>query len=284
MANWYDITFPKDVTNKGNDLVAYKSRYMDEKLKPKGHFVADSKNAACYWSHMQTLNQLELTCMPNETQKSLLPPEIYMRWMNLCKDHGLVTADSTPYTEKDLNYLVLPGAGHTRHELYASLCCYRWAENLACMPYAVVALLDMKPLNFYQALHYAMAKWVIYVNHSFCNIDTNGASTMYDYRKSLRDAWYLPHGMAVSFFFTKNENGRSPAMEPSTTPTCTCVLNSIRDVFGLETYPKEKEYCVTAMENLLWECWTPLYKMPEWNKRHIDERYNSALALIKDAC
>ncbi len=82
--------------------------------------------------------------------------------------------NSNFYSKDNRNYAVICGKNETRHRIYAGLCCYRWADALAPLPYTVVRLMEADvPINFYQALHYAMAKYVTLIGHSFANIMSN---------------------------------------------------------------------------------------------------------------
>lgn len=255
---WFEIEVP--VIAQRNDYVSYKTIG-----KKHSH---DHLNRPCYSGSMLNLSKFNFLCRPNYGSKSLLPKEIYLRWMQLCKDYGLAPTTSEAFVEKGKNYFRCKG--HNKHRVYAALCCYRWADNLAPLPYTVVTLLDMNSqLSFYQVLHYALSKYIQNSNHNFVSIAAGGA---YSYFPSHR--LNLLSMISVWLFFNHPEGRKN------------CYYRKWKDgqTHGrIAQVPAElgfkdgEGFIVKNPGDLLWEDWSMMYHLPNPTKEVLTEYYKSVI-------
>ena len=240
------ITLPKSIVARSNDIVSYKATSLKTKR------AMDFHHAACYNQHMSQLPNLELECVP--AGQCILPEDTYLKWMNYCTSYGLVPLDSHAWSDKGRNCLRISGLNECRHRIYAGLCCYRWADSLAPLCYTVVGLLEDNPrLEFHQALHYGMGKFVTQYGHSFSSVC---ASNVCMYRVGVQKAARLEiaYGLATSLFFRRGENGTSPADKG--VGMTNVALDSYFSLLSL-SFP------VKAIEELLEERWAPLYALDD---------------------
>lgn len=97
--------------------------------------------------------------------KSIMSEEHYLRWMELCRQNGLVAGEAVPYTEDGNNCIYIEEHQHEYAVLYATLCCYRWSTHYVKMCYDIID--DNRDISFHQKLHYYLGKTVQNWNHSF---------------------------------------------------------------------------------------------------------------------
>lgn len=163
-------------------------------------------NKNCYSFIMNKWDKNVFTCLPNLTP-SLMPFDMFERWMNLCKKNGLLIEEAILVREKQSNIMVLDGKHTSRHEILASLCCYRWADSLGEMVKEILDLTDKKPqLNFYQILHKGLSGHITNWNHSISLL-----MKQHVYSKNMAD---LIHSLAPCFAFMK-KNGAAPIIRGS---------------------------------------------------------------------
>jgi hypothetical protein len=188
---WYEVEIPSHLKGMAsNDYVSYTSN------------GTAYKSAACYAKIMGQLPSVCTDCEPllPET-KSQLSSEDYLAWMNLCKDNHLMPSGSEFRSEDGRNYAKIPGAGETKHRIYAALCCYRWTECLSPMCYLLLRLSERKKLDFFQLFHYVTGKHVTLTGHSMTN---NAALTYNPYVAHRRSLLYA---LKVKLFFLRRPDG-----------------------------------------------------------------------------
>lgn len=263
MTKWYDFKLPSHIVARPNDSMHYSATTITGKHRNKSEFP----NAACFHAHMAHLAKYEFECRPPAgAKKSLLPENYYYQWVNHCVANGLIPLDSHPWAEKELNYIRISGKYESKHRIYTSLCCYRWADALAPLCYTVVKLLEIKPeLNFYQALHYGMAKYVTLVGHSFCNI---GAASMNLYMQGANKGVRLDlaYGLAVKLFFQKDADGKSPADQANQHQSTQVAISAYAAGLGLNCMVKK-------IENILEDKWIDFYSVFSFDKKKLKEYY-----------
>lgn len=147
----------------------------------------------CYKPHMDSLHSRTFTCFPVQA-KSILSIKQFERWMNYGKDNNIVPKNLTVEVKGGKNICRIP-EGNNRHQVFAGLCFYRWADNNPRFVYHILQLMRYKKFNFFQVLHYACCKYGIYSNHSFLDVYLRCPS------KKFPKMCYLPSGMATAQFF-----------------------------------------------------------------------------------
>lgn len=262
MTKWYEIKLPSNIVARPNDGVNYSATGLKQKNK------IDYQAAACFHAHMAQLPKYEYECRPqNGSKKSLLPKEEYLQWMHYCVSYGLVPLDSEAWSKKDMNYARISGRYETKHRIYAGLCCYRWADSLAPLCYTVVKLLEAKPeINFYQALHYGMAKFVTLVGHSFTSVSAANMSLYGNgYQKTAR--LDLGYGLATKFFFQRDADGKCPADEANQAGWTYDAINAYAGKLGLVCPVKN-------VNEILDEKWIEFYSSLTFNKKLLKSYYD----------
>jgi hypothetical protein len=251
------VSLPPKIVIRGVDNVTYATITGDKEQLHRA--------APCYQAHMAQLNKYTFKCIAS-TRVSVLPEREYLLWMQYCHTYGLVPTGSTFWREKGQNIALIPGKYETRHRLYTGLCCYRWADSLAPLPYTVVHLLDHNPqLHFMQVLHYAMGKFVTLVGHSFSNVAANNMGAIYGGSGAAR--LNVLYGLGTKLFYQFDESGSCPAREDKTVSTQAAL-------HGFVTKKVPLTLSVKKHENLLSEHLTPIYMLdkydPEFAKAQFD--------------
>lgn len=274
---WYDLDIPTEIKNKDSDFIAFTVETKTNSTTCD--FIA------CYGSWMTRLPDCTFTCMPSAPlatnvtghwmtatadmkapRVSILPGDIFMRWVDLCKEHNLCIREARAWRDGDKNYFYLPGRSKHRHEIYTSLCIHRWSENTALIPYTVVKLLELKPhIHFYQALHYAMAKYLYITNHSFHTIGS--AHNIYG-RKATCD---LLDGLVMAYFFTKNKQDQSISDQQNQTIQTTMAITLFKTSLQI------KPLALNTLPDILLDDWICLYSMKKPDAREITRYFNSVL-------
>jgi len=252
---WFEIDVPFQACS--NDYVTYKT------ILPKQ--TLEHINLPCYSGSMVNLNKIEFVCSPNNKKKSILPDDIYLRWMQLCKDYGLCPTSSEAFIEKDKQHFRC--RGKNRHRVYAALCCYRWADNVAPIPYTVVRLLDMNPrLTFYQVLHYALAKYITNSNHNFISIAGGGSYLAYPVRRL-----DLLSSVSIWLFFNHPDGRKACLYRKWKDGVTHARIASVPTEIGFganETLP------VKDANQLMWEEWARMYHFPDPTKETLKGYYD----------
>lgn len=154
------IAIPKEYANKSHDLVSYyyKQEGCDEKFLDE---------AACYATCMKMLPKCSYKLVPKE-EKSQLPYDLFCKYIELCKENKIVIKECETQNEENKNILIVPRNNYNKHLVYTTLCCYRWSENQAGTPYAIIKTLEQNPeIDFFQAFHYGLLHAVYWTLHSF---------------------------------------------------------------------------------------------------------------------
>ena len=269
------IDIPPNIQNHKDDFVSYQTNSLNSSIQTY-------ENSACYASHINKLQSCEFTCYPNK-RSSILPYEVFYRWITLCQENGFVPKEATINKVDDNNILIIPNNNYDNNIVYAALCCYRWSENQAPMPYCVVKLLEKTPkMSFFQAFHYACCKYISLVNHSFCNLSILGSCSSFygNYGKS--GQFFLPWGLAVRIFFTKSRTDKSKTNSfnsPHTTDGITTVVENLGFVEPHKNTIKNwlGNLCVRNVEDLLWDEWNDLYHMEDYTKQNINDYYKTVM-------
>lgn len=121
--------------------------------------------------------------------------DMYLKFIDLTKESNVIDS-SVEATVSDDDYLMhIPIVKTTRHRVYAALCCYRFCESWAPIPYTVLKLKELNPqLHFWQLLHYA---------HKHCLKQQNQHSFLPIYKQKTSIAITLA---AAAFVFNKKIN------------------------------------------------------------------------------
>lgn len=202
-----NIQIPQEIVHAEKDSVSYSIAHS-----PFGKKLTQKHSDICYRNCMTALPTYEYHLYPNA--KSILPSEIFLKWISLCKENEIIPHEADATSTNGLNSLFVPHKSYNRHLVYATLCCYRWSENKAKIPYETVKITE-SGLPFFQALHYALAKHLTFEhgNHSFLPIvNLSSTSSFYNicgYGKGNKH--YLPWSIVGKYFFTVQKDGRSVA-------------------------------------------------------------------------
>lgn len=167
-----DVNALKKYTNRDNDLVSFSYRRNDEP-------IVSRESVDCYSKCMSFLPECELTLYSKD--KSILPFEIFSEWIRLCQTNGLVVPNAQVKEDSRGNVLIIPQNNH-HHQVYSSLCCFRWSENQPECPHIVVETKNPE-LDFFQVLHYALLEGnVNFTYHSFTTISVLNWTGIYTRR------------------------------------------------------------------------------------------------------
>lgn len=216
----------------------------------------DYKNQNCYAMGMLSWSSSTFTCHPNGP--NLMPFDMYERWMNLCKKNGLVIEDAVVSKDGDSNVMVVNASKTSRHELMATLCCYRWADTLGDMVSEMLDIIDTRPeLNFYQVLHHGLMNYITNWNHSISMLMKKNP-----YNKT--NTSDLAHSLAPCFAFTK-VNG-TPAIRKYSSASGSWTIHGIYNTLkGFPNYIADMyngvSYPDAIAGNCLDEKFTKLYSM-----------------------
>ena len=273
---------PTEIKNSPNDFVAY---YVVKDGKTSG----DKKEDVCFHQIMPSLESAELRLVPRHANEGAVSNDLYLEWMKLCWDNGLIPPAVSYGIDNGLNELTVPKHEYDRHWVYAALCCYRFADAFARMVWLVVE--NMKQADgkftFWQALHYAMATEYSYgVGHSFSYI-CKGASPYNATSPNIN----LASSIAIREFFRqpvldrKKDVGYTNAhintladslggfeVVPSPEPA--------KDATGLRRYkppvPKKPILRVESLTELLTSNWTSLYLIEKPTNKELQAIYKQA--------
>lgn len=169
-----------------SDYVNFSLKYFERKKEKKIEY----DNKECYGSVMSYLANCEIRCTPRNLGG--LSSEIYLSWMNLCKQNGIVHENAEFYSNGGNHFLNLPWGTYNPCSVYATLCCYRWSDSMPKLAHLVVSGMEVSDVSFFQILHYAMTKFVSNNNHSFVVVD---------YNQTRRSSLWLGWTIGMSLFF-----------------------------------------------------------------------------------
>lgn len=259
------IDVPKELISV-HDSVWFTGIYDGKRKTFKGH--------SCYSAYTHNtknvLPKTTLECTPNQTStpSQKLSADIYQKWMDLCKEHYLVPKEAECFSKEDGNYFTLNGKGLNRHQIYAALCCFRWADSTPRMAYITVKALEENPrLHFFQLIHYVSAKYVVNVNHSFLQI--GNTSNYFTIGRFLVDQLNLIYPLCTYLYFKNNVY--------IDTKFCYDAIEQYmkRLKIPVEYIGKNKEtnLLVKDREDILREEWAELYRM-EFNLEKIKSYYD----------
>lgn len=195
------IAIPDTLNNRGHDGVYF--------TYTRAGVTQAVERAACYYTCMSFLPECDFLLRPTDN-KSLLPHDMFLEYVRLCRDNGLITPEATAQGGEGNNQLVVP-KGRDRHQVYATLCCYRWSENQPGMAYATVEAMNKCPgIDFFQAFHYGCARRVYWLHHSFHQITTTN-STYSDAAAAANG--YVPYSIACAHFFRADPTTGKPLVD-----------------------------------------------------------------------
>ena len=157
------IKIPDTLKNAPSDYVNFK--YEGSKSKER-----EELNRPCYNSIMPSLSDLIIRLSSHNDKNTRLPKDYYLAWMELCKTNKLIPPDTeVSIDENNVHQLNLLSTGYDKHWVYATLCCYRFADAYAPMVWQIVEHVNAsKDFTFWQALHFGFATHYTYGSgHSF---------------------------------------------------------------------------------------------------------------------
>ncbi len=171
-----EIVYPDNITNSQSDYVSFKS----------GGVL--SSNQACFQAIKSNFGKEDIWFYQNKSlTNGKLPLEMYATWIDLCKEHCLIPKTAkVDQTDKDGIFCFIPKGSGNFHQYYAASSCCRWADSMPRLCYATMELCRSGKIHFFQALHYAMAKYVTNTGHSISSICTTkwGYAHGFGYRTS----------------------------------------------------------------------------------------------------
>lgn len=212
--SWHDLDIPSALHKADSDSVSYTTYSKPpEAVAP---IRQDYPTARCYGASMQDLAAYSYDLYPHQRVKSRLPAEVFLKWIDMCMDVGLVPQEARPDTENAQNSLHIPCRGYNRHLIYSALCCYRWTDTYPAIPYMMATLCERKPsLDFFQVLHYVMALHGTFANGDHCfipMISLAGNTTYYNtYGYGKSGFHHVPWSIATKWFYARRKDGRSKA-------------------------------------------------------------------------
>ncbi len=241
------IPIPDALNNRGHDQVWFDYQRNNDKL-------ISVQKAVCYYQCMSFLPECDFTLQPTDA-KSLLPFDVFRKYINLCQANGLVNKDATVSGEEGKNQLIVP-KGQNKHRVYTTLCCYRWSENQPGMAFALVGALEKFPeIDFYQAFHYGCARRVYWPLHSFHTIIM--AKSTYNNGLGENGLLYVPHSLALAHTY------RNGIIDKFCSTGYTA--NAIEAEMGKLKFPEcrtegAKKYRLKEIDHILSPKMTKLYK------------------------
>lgn len=249
------ITIPDFLNNRDHDYVWYDYIRGD---KPS----ASINKGACYATCMSFLPECNFTLRPSDG-KSLLPFDVFKKYIELCKENGIVNKDVSVDGSEGNNRLLIP-KGHNRHKVYSTLCCYRWSENQPGVAYATVKALEQYPeIDFFQAFHYGCARRAYWLIHSFHYILAEKST--YNTGLGNNGLLYVPNSMILAHAFrNEKKNNKTLVENMSNSGYTTDAINSL--MIGLK-FPdckdaNSKKYKIKDLEEILSPKLTKLYREP----------------------
>ncbi len=247
------IEIPDILNNRDEDYVWYSYNKKDVKEK-------NQTNQACYYECMSSLPECNFTLKPSN-DKSLLPFNIFSKYIKLCQDNGIVNKDASVSGSEGNNQLIIP-SGQNKHKVYASLCCYRWSENQPGMAYATVQAFEKYPeIDFFQAFHYGCGRRVYWPLHSFHNI----VHAKSKYSPGVDSMLYVPNSIFIAHFFRNCPTTKSPLVdkEPNAGLTASAIDRiKISNGFNGQTSADSSKYKIKNLEDILSPKLTKLYREP----------------------
>lgn len=222
------------------DKVSYSWRY------PKDNRTGVTHDQWCYsglgvgafeCSYISKVKAEDLEITLFENNSGGLSKEVYFEWVKLCKKHKMIVAEAEEtYTKKA--YLKIPANNYNHHQLYSTLCCYRFFDSWRRIAWDTLEYLKVCPdITVWQILHYTMLKWLGNTNHSFSNVGKSYGGNSVN----------LFDSVAIKLFFQdiENQNGRS---------SITCVDGIKAKIVKISGNLALKQ------EELFDPKWTPLYQ------------------------
>lgn len=199
------VVIPKEIKRRaGSDTVTYQ-------VSTDGGKTKTTHKAACYAAHMGSLSTIEMWCQRDSSSSygsvsdSELPGELFVKWIDVLKENRLAPVDCVASFDKSGNKLYVP-RGYSKHQIYSTLCGYRWAESVAPLPYTVLKLLEERPaLSFWQILHYALAQNVIGSGHSWTHLVQSQSYCLHNSGQSMN----LASSLSFPFFWNRMRRNRS---------------------------------------------------------------------------
>ena len=264
--------FPKELNHKPQvDYVTYTAY---ENAGPRR-----LANSACYSTHMSHLDKCGFLLEPNDTCKSV-DSDTYLKFISLCIENQIIPENVHPYIEDNKIYLYLPNYLYNRHTNYITMCCYRWCAAVPKMIWQLVQHMEnnSNEFTFWQALHFAMATWVIGVGHNFATITNVNYSLYYPNRSKL-----LSSSLAMKVYFEIHRDKR-PNKQPWTYTEIDLIANqldpatppekTIKIPWSTQPVSTNRKMMLESIDSLLTEKWTPLYKMKNPTPAKLLEEYD----------
>jgi len=265
---------PSEVQNATNDHVEYMVVEKDQQQ--------DMGSRVCYSNIMSSLESGSFQLRPHNQDDACSPNDLYLAWMQLCRDNGLIPDKVEFFIEDGKNSLKVPGGIYDKHWVYATLCCFRFADSYQRLIWLVVENMKHSSgvFTFWQALHYAMAMEYTYgPGHSFSYI----AKSSYDgYGIGGRND--LCSSLAIALFFRQSVEERkqlSGCTNENIKKLADKLGGSRRELTTVPGYskpvPKDVPiFKIGFMADLLTARWTPMYQLDSPTKDHLQLLYEEA--------
>jgi len=144
-----------DVHNKDN--VSY---YLTD-----GKRSRNAQNDRCYSDIM--IRTTEHDIYLKQRHKDGFSEDFFNDWIKICRSHNLI-----PSEVKVQGYMKLhiPKGMCNFHQIYSTLCCFRWIDAWRHFTWNTVRLYQELDVSFWQVFHYTSALYISNVNHSFSSI------------------------------------------------------------------------------------------------------------------
>jgi len=260
--------FPKGVRNStSGDYVSYVT------FDKEGKEGRKESNAACYSTPLGQVKIVGIRTESRQPEGTRLSGELYLQWMDLCKQHKLFAQETEVFVENGKNVLVIQPNQFCRPATYIPLVCFRWADSSAQMVWQILEHMEKRSgFTFWQALHYSLGTLCKFgTGHSFTMINMSGsvycghATTNMAYSVALkkyfessqeeRAAWHK-NDMYVNNATKKIADELSdPPKNPDRYTTCTANL------------------VCPALAELIGDKWTPLYELENPTRDRLKELY-----------
>jgi len=238
------------IQNRYDDYVSFNV------VSSSGRKIATYNQSACYADVMEGTNRKhDVRCLPLLNDGDYFTPlsnNVFNQWCRLCAKHGLMAKDTKINDKQEC--LFKRGNVNT---MYAGLCCYRWSQNQPAIPWLVVRILKQNSkIHFYQALQYALHKYVTNTNHSFLPYSIGDAGWHCDLDYAIPAANILV-SVLTSWFFK----------EPPETAKNGSVMESIEAYWiklgftppDMGVGNKNKPFHLKSINDVLWDGWAALF-------------------------
>jgi len=213
----------------------------------------------------------------NDHLKAILTADEFFQWIEHCRKANIIAKGMTAYTDaQGIHRLIVPRGLYDRHQIYAAMCCFRWADCAPKMVFELLENLKKEDVPFWTALHYGLQGYWYNYNHSFVRIASRSAS-MYMSDAPSQD---LAHSLAAKFWYSLSAEERVSRNPNSISSICEVdkvaieLGGELTERFQVDRRDKQRpNLFIEEMKTLLTPKWKPLYDLERPTKDELARLY-----------